>query len=40
MQPTPLPTKPHYPILDGLRGVVALMVVAFHLREVHATGHH
>ena len=39
MQPTPLPTKPHYPILDGLRGVAALMVVAFHLCEAHATSH-
>ncbi|MCI1187770.1 acyltransferase [Hymenobacter sp. DH14] len=39
MQPTALPTKPHYPILDGLRGVAALMVVAFHLCEAHATSH-
>ncbi|NML66676.1 acyltransferase [Hymenobacter sp. RP-2-7] len=40
MQPAPtLPTKPHYPILDGLRGVAALMVVAFHLFEAHATSH-
>jgi peptidoglycan/LPS O-acetylase OafA/YrhL len=39
MQPTPLATKPHYPILDGLRGVAALMVVAFHLCEAHATSH-
>jgi len=39
MQPAPLPTKPHYPILDGLRGVAALMVVAFHLCEAHATSH-
>lgn len=29
-------TKRHYPILDGLRGVAALMVVAFHLFEAHA----
>ena len=29
--------KPHYPILDGLRGVAALLVVAFHLMEAHAT---
>lgn len=28
--------KPHYPILDGLRGVAALMVVAFHLCEANA----
>ena len=35
--PTPvLPTKPHYQILDGLRGVAALLVVAFHLCEAHA----
>ncbi|MDO7846205.1 acyltransferase [Hymenobacter sp. M29] len=39
MPSTPLPTKPHYPILDGLRGVAALMVVAFHLCEAHATSH-
>jgi peptidoglycan/LPS O-acetylase OafA/YrhL len=29
-------TKPHYEILDGLRGVAAVMVVAFHLFEVNA----
>ncbi|MRW82817.1 acyltransferase family protein [Pseudoduganella sp. FT26W] len=29
-------TKQHYAILDGLRGVAALMVVAFHLFEAHA----
>lgn len=29
-------SKRHYPILDGLRGVAALMVVAFHLFEAHA----
>lgn len=23
--------KPHYPILDGLRGVAAIIVVTFHL---------
>ncbi|SHN31349.1 Peptidoglycan/LPS O-acetylase OafA/YrhL, contains acyltransferase and SGNH-hydrolase domains [Duganella sacchari] len=28
-------TKQHYAILDGLRGVAALMVVAFHLFEAH-----
>lgn len=39
MQPNALPTKPHYPILDGLRGVAALMVVAFHLCEAHSTSH-
>jgi len=31
------PTKPHYPILDGLRGVAAVMVVMMHLFEAHAT---
>lgn len=31
--------KPHYSILDGLRGVAAIMVVAFHLLEAHATSH-
>ncbi|OON71110.1 acyltransferase family protein [Hymenobacter sp. CRA2] len=34
-----LSTKPHYAILDGLRGVAALTVVAFHLCESHATSH-
>jgi peptidoglycan/LPS O-acetylase OafA/YrhL len=29
-------SKRHYPILDGLRGVAAIMVVAFHLFEAHA----
>ncbi len=33
---TPLVAKPHYPILDGLRGVAALMVVAFHVCEANA----
>ena len=39
MPPNLPSTKPHYPILDGLRGVAALMVVAFHLLEAHATSH-
>ncbi|MVN77347.1 acyltransferase family protein [Hymenobacter sp. HMF4947] len=39
MPPTSLVSKPHYPILDGLRGVAALVVVAFHLCEAHATSH-
>jgi peptidoglycan/LPS O-acetylase OafA/YrhL len=30
-------SKPHFPILDGLRGVAALMVVAFHIFEAHTT---
>lgn len=32
-------TKPHYSILDGLRGVAAIMVVFFHLFEAYATSH-
>ena len=32
-------TKPHYPILDGLRGVAAIIVVTFHLAEPLGTGH-
>ncbi|MDR1742293.1 MAG: acyltransferase [Dysgonamonadaceae bacterium] len=28
-------TKPHYEILDGLRGVAAVMVVIFHIFEFH-----
>ena len=32
-------TKPHYEILDGLRGVAALTVVCFHLFEAYATSH-
>lgn len=34
-----LPTKPHYQILDGLRGVAAVIVVWFHLCEPHASSH-
>jgi peptidoglycan/LPS O-acetylase OafA/YrhL len=37
MQSNSLTTKPHYPILDGLRGVAAVLVVAFHIFEAHAT---
>ena len=36
MNSNPLAAKPHYPILDGLRGVAALMVVAFHVCEANA----
>ncbi|NCB43754.1 MAG: acyltransferase [Clostridia bacterium] len=32
-------TKPHYGILDGLRGVAALTVVCFHIFEAFATSH-
>lgn len=32
-----LNTKPHYPILDGLRGVAAIIVVTFHLCEPLST---
>ncbi|PVM81198.1 acyltransferase family protein [Caulobacter radicis] len=32
------PAKSHYVILDGLRGVAALMVVAFHLFEAYSGG--
>ncbi|TWR26013.1 acyltransferase [Mucilaginibacter achroorhodeus] len=32
-------TKPHYFILDGLRGVAAIIVVTFHLTEPLGTGH-
>lgn len=34
-----LASKPHFQILDGLRGVAALTVVAFHVFEAHATSH-
>ncbi|UII20500.1 acyltransferase family protein [Fulvivirga ligni] len=39
MDNTKLATKPHYQILDGLRGVAAIIVVFFHLTEPLATGH-
>lgn len=32
-------SKPHYNILDGLRGVAAIVVVCFHLFEAYATSH-
>ena len=32
-------TKPHYDLLDGLRGVAALTVVCFHLFEAYDTSH-
>ena len=34
--PLQFPQKPHYEILDGLRGVAALIVVVFHLFEIYA----
>lgn len=37
MSNTYLPSKPRYEILDGLRGVAALIVVAFHLCETYST---
>jgi len=33
-------TKSHYAILDGLRGVAAVMVVAFHIFETFSGGNH
>jgi peptidoglycan/LPS O-acetylase OafA/YrhL len=39
MAPASLSARPHYPILDGLRGVAALIVVTFHLTEPLGTGH-
>ncbi|MDR0414438.1 MAG: acyltransferase [Prevotellaceae bacterium] len=45
MQKTPISmsafadTKPHYNILDGLRGVAAVTVVCFHIFEAFATSH-
>ena len=35
-----LPSKNHYQVLDGLRGVAALIVVAFHILEVYSGGDH
>jgi peptidoglycan/LPS O-acetylase OafA/YrhL len=32
-------TKPHYAILDGLRGVAAIVVLCFHIFEAFATSH-
>src|SRR5450631_2286933 len=39
MKSITLAAKPHYPILDGLRGVAAILVVAFHIFETHSTSH-
>jgi len=38
--PDLLQSKPHYEILDGLRGVAALVVILFHVLEVHSHGDH
>jgi len=40
MNATAPATKPHYLILDGLRGIAAIMVVIFHILEAHAGGSH
>ena len=32
--------KPRYEVLDGLRGVAALMVVAYHMLEILGNGDH
>lgn len=37
---TSLTSKPHYAVLDGLRGVAAVMVVAFHTFEIFSGGDH
>ncbi len=34
----PLSSKPKFEILDGLRGVAAMIVVAFHLFETYSAG--
>lgn len=39
MRKDALITRSHYAILDGLRGVASVMVVAFHIFEAHATNH-
>lgn len=39
MQNNQINSKPHYPILDGLRGVASVMVIGFHIFETHSTSH-
>lgn len=34
----PLSSKPRFELLDGLRGVAAMIVVAFHLFETYSSG--
>ena len=36
MPQTSLPSKPHFEILDGLRGVAAIMVLVFHIFEPYS----
>ncbi len=38
MNKSSLISKPHYLILDGLRGVAAIVVVIFHIFEAHSRG--
>ena len=39
ISPATAGTKPHYHVLDGLRGVAAITVVWFHVFEAYATSH-